>query len=174
MKLSHGSLKRLVAVATAAIVSGLLLAACSTPTQPERVTRKEYPYWEKGAGAPEAAEFMKIDVPEGATEVRGAVRVQPQEDVYLLSFVTDAKTAESVVDDLRPDHPLKAVNATSSLTGDGFKHLGLKLPQDIKGVRMASACPPCVGDSRRSHIQAIEIHVGDVAGSRVRVYLAAF
>ncbi|MCH0543169.1 hypothetical protein I3F58_27175 [Streptomyces sp. MUM 203J] len=117
---------------------------------------------------------MKVQIPGGATEVKGAVRVQPQENVYMLSFVTDPKTAESMVDDLQPDHPLEAVKFASSLTGDGFKHLGLKPPQDIKGVRAASACPPCVGDSRRSHIQAIEIHVGDAAGNRVRVYLAAF
>ncbi|UQS32646.1 hypothetical protein J5J01_10495 [Streptomyces fradiae] len=117
---------------------------------------------------------MRIQIPQGAAEVKGAVRVQPQEDVYLLSLVTDAKTAETMVDDLRPDHPLKAVAATSSLAGDGFEHLGLKPPQEVEGVRMASACPPCVGDSRRSHIQGIEIHVGDAPGSRVRIYLAAY
>ncbi|GFH39473.1 hypothetical protein [Streptomyces pacificus] len=173
MKRRHGSLKGLVAVSVAAIASGLLLIACA-PTQPERVTRKEYPYWKVGAGAPEAAEFMKVQIPVGATEVKGAVRVQPQENVYLLSFVTEVRTAESMVDDLRPDHPLEAVKVTSSLSGDGFKHLGIKLPQEVEGVRVASACPPCVGDSRRSHIQGIEIHVGGAAGSRVRVYLAAF
>ncbi|NKY12675.1 hypothetical protein HGA06_00370 [Streptomyces somaliensis DSM 40738] len=150
-----------------------MLTACAS-TQPKHLARTEYPYWKKGADAAEAAAFLRVRVPEGATEVRGAVRVQPQEHVYLLSFVTDSKTAEAVVDDLRPDHPLKTDGAPSSLSGDGFEHLGLTSPQDVKGVRTASACPPCVGDSRRGHVQGIEAHVDDMAGGRARVYLTAY
>lgn len=110
----------------------------------------------------------------GAGEVRGAVRVQPRERVYLLSFLTDANAAQSLVDDLRPDHPLRAVHTNSSLSGDGFHHLGLEPPQEVEGVRTTSACSPCVGDTRRSSVQAIEIHVAGQSGDRVRVYLTAY
>ncbi|MEU4350912.1 hypothetical protein [Streptomyces sp. NPDC023838] len=163
--------RRLAAASAAAVTVGLLLGACTADT--DGVTRRSSS-WKKGAGAPDAAAFMKIRIPRGATEVTGAVRVQPQEDVYLLSFLTDEKTAESITADLRPDHPLKAVHSTSSLSGDGFQHLGLKPPQDLPGVRTTSACPPCVGDSRRSGVQGVEVHVGGGGGERVRLYLAAY
>ncbi|MGW6457818.1 hypothetical protein ACWF94_18220 [Streptomyces sp. NPDC055078] len=154
------------------LTTGLLLTGC---TAGERsVDKDRYPAWQKGAGAPEAAAFMKVQVPKGATEVKGAVRLQPQERVYLLAFLTDEKTAESIAADLRPDHPLKAEDAFSSLSGDGFKHLGLTPPQDLDSVRSATACPPCVGDERRKHIQGVEIHVSEGAGDRVRVYLTAY
>ncbi|WP_426362884.1 hypothetical protein [Streptomyces sp. E-08] len=121
---------------------------------------------------------MKIQIPQGATEVKGGVRVQPQENVYLLSFVTSEQTAEAITKDLHPDYPLavegSSSSSSSSLSGDGFKHLGLTPPQELKRVRTTSACPPCVGDSRRRHIQGIEIHIGEVSGDRVRVYLAAY
>ncbi|MFD8939083.1 hypothetical protein ACFV0R_28185 [Streptomyces sp. NPDC059578] len=118
---------------------------------------------------------MRIQIPEGSTGVKGAVRIQPQENVYLLSFVTGERTAESMVEDLRPDSPLTvAGESSSSLSGKGFEHLGLTAPQEIKGVRTASACPPCVGDSRRRHIQGMEVHVGEAKGQRVRLYLTAY
>ncbi|MFE2554712.1 hypothetical protein ACFXGT_01545 [Streptomyces sp. NPDC059352] len=118
---------------------------------------------------------MKIQVPQGATEVKGAVRIQPQENVYLLSFVTSEQAAEAITKDLHPDYPLATKGpSSSSLSGGGFKHLGLTPPQELKSVRTTSACPPCVGDSRRHHIQGIEIHIGEVTGNRVRVYLAAY
>ncbi|MER7540547.1 hypothetical protein ABTX77_38135 [Streptomyces sp. NPDC097704] len=118
---------------------------------------------------------MKIQIPQGATEVKGAVRVQPQENVYLLSFVTSEQTAEAITKDLHPDYPLAVEGpSSSSLSWDGFKHLGLTAPQELKRVRTTSACPPCVSDSRRRHIQGIEIHIGEVSGNRVRVYLAAY
>ncbi|UUN31536.1 hypothetical protein KK483_31135 [Streptomyces sp. FIT100] len=117
---------------------------------------------------------MKLRVPQGATEVKGAVRVQPQENVYLLSFLTDEKTAEAIADDLRPDHPLQQQKTISSLSGDGFEHLGVAPPQELASVRTTTACPPCVGDARRGNVQAIEIHVAEGAPDRVRVYLAAY
>ncbi|MEU7511537.1 hypothetical protein AB0B13_05935 [Streptomyces sp. NPDC042898] len=118
---------------------------------------------------------MKLQVPQGATEVKGAVRIQPQENVYLLSFVTSEQAAEAITKDLHPDYPLAVEGpSSSSLSGDGFEHLGLTPPQELKSVRTTSACPPCVGDSRRRHVQGIEIHIGEVTGNRVRVYLAAY
>ncbi|MEU3654529.1 hypothetical protein AB0E67_17190 [Streptomyces sp. NPDC032161] len=174
MKLSHRGQARRSTAAVAAVAAGLLFAACS-PAPANRAAREEtYPYWEKRAGAPEAAAFMKIRIPQDATEVRGAVRVQPQENIHLLSFITDEKTAESIADDLRPDHPLRSENTSTSLSGDGFEHLGLTPPQDIEGVRTTSACPPCVGDTRRSEVQGIELHIGGDSGGRVRVYLTAY
>ncbi|MFF8830627.1 hypothetical protein [Streptomyces sp. NPDC015131] len=160
----------------AGVATGLLLISCSgTSTEgPTRGTDGRYPYWEKGAGAREAAAFMGVAVPEGATEVKGAVRVQPQEKVYLLSFLTDAGAADAMVDDLRPEGPLRARDRSSSLSGDGFRHLGLASPQDVEGVRTATACPPCVGDPRRRNVQAVEIHVGADPRGRTRVYLTAY
>ncbi|MFI1174857.1 hypothetical protein [Streptomyces melanogenes] len=163
---------RLAAASAIAVVLGVLLGGC-TSAGSSGVDRGSSG-WEEGAGAPEAAAFMKVRIPEGATEVKGAVRAQPQERLYLLSFLTDEKTAESVVEDLRPDHPLRAAHGTSSLGGDGFTHLGLAPPQSLPGVRTASACPPCVGDARRSGIQGVEVHVGAGGGGRVRLYLVAY
>ncbi|MFI1187001.1 hypothetical protein [Streptomyces californicus] len=118
---------------------------------------------------------MKIQFPEGAAEVKEAVRVQPQENVSLLSFITSERTAETIAEDLRPGYPLAVEGpSSSSLSGDGFRHLDLTPPQELKSVRTTSACPPCVGDSRRRHIQGIEIHIGEVSGDRVRVYLAVY
>ncbi|MFF5424516.1 MULTISPECIES: hypothetical protein [unclassified Streptomyces] len=165
----------LMLASAAALTVGLTLGAC-TPASSGQVARSaDSPSWEKGADAEETAAFMKIQVPQGATEVKGAVRVQPQENIYLLSFVTSEQAAEAITRDLRPDYPLaKRSRLSSSLSGDGFKHLGLTPPQELGSVRTTSACPPCVGDSRRRHIQGIEIHIGEVAGKRVRVYLAAY
>ncbi|MFF5285874.1 hypothetical protein [Streptomyces sp. NPDC013171] len=165
----------LLLVPAAALVAGVTLGGC-TSAPPDRFTRTvPSPSWEKGADAQDTAAFMKIQVPKGATEVKGAVRVQPQENVYLLSFVTSKQTAEAIAEDLHPDYPLAVEGpSSSSLSGDGFKRLGLTPPQELKHVRTTSACPPCVGDSRRRHVQGIEIHIGEVSGDRVRVYLAAY
>ncbi|MEU9576771.1 hypothetical protein [Streptomyces chilikensis] len=158
----------------AVMIGSLLLAAC-TPSSADRTARRDvHPYWEKGAGAAEAAAFMKVRIPEKAAEVKGAVRVQSQEKLYLLSFVTDERTAEVIAEDLRPDSPLRIMTSGSSLSGDGFEHLGLTPPQELKDVREASACPPCTGDSRRGHVQGIEMHVGEEAGTHARVYLTAY
>ncbi|MEU4278025.1 hypothetical protein AB0F57_24400 [Streptomyces tanashiensis] len=165
----------LLLVPAAALATGLTLGGCTSASSDHVTRTAPSPSWEKGAGAPEAAAFMKIQIPPGATEVKGAVRIQPQENVYLLSFVTSEQTAEAITEDLHPDYPL-AVNgpSSSSLSGEGFEHLDLTPPQELKSVRTTSACPPCVGDSKRRHIQGIEIHIGAVSGDRVRVYLAAY
>jgi len=168
--------ERVLLLASAGTLTvGLTLGGC-TSAPSDHVTRTAPSAgWEKGAGAPEAAAFMKIQIPQGATEVKGAVRVQPQENVYLLSFVTSEQTAEAVTKDLHPDYPLAVEGpSSSSLSGDGFEHLDLTPPQELNSVRTTSACPPCVGDSRRSHVQGIEIHIGEVTDHRVRVYLAAY
>ncbi|MFF9471598.1 hypothetical protein ACF1E9_03030 [Streptomyces roseolus] len=174
MKLRH-ILRALPLVSAGALVAGLALGGCTSAPSERAARTAPSPGWEESAGAPEAAAFMKIRIPEGATEVKGAVRIQPQENVYLLSFVTSEQTARTITEDLRPDHPLAAEGpSSSSLSGDGFKHLDLTPPQELKSVRTTSACPPCTGDSRRRHIQGIEIHIGEVAGDRVRVYLTAY
>ncbi|MFF3291549.1 hypothetical protein [Streptomyces sp. NPDC003023] len=158
-----------------AFAASLLLAACAPSPGDRGIGEDRYPYWQKGAGAVDAAAFMKVEIPDGAAEVKGAVRVQPQESVYLLSFLTEERTAVAITADLRPDSPLEEEdNLTSSLSGDGFQHLGLTSPQNLDRVRTATACPPCVGDVRRSSVQAIEIHLGQVADDRVRVYLTAY
>ncbi|WP_030687021.1 hypothetical protein [Streptomyces globisporus] len=165
----------LLLVPAATLAAGLALGGCTSASSDHVTRTAPSPSWEKGAGAPEAAAFMKVRIPRGATEVKGAIRVQPQEDVYLLSFVTSEQTAEAITKDLRPDYPLAVEGpSSSSLSGDGFKHLGLTPPQELKSVRTTSACPPCVGDARRRHIQGIEIHIGEVSRDRVRVYLAAY
>ncbi|MEU9983942.1 hypothetical protein [Streptomyces sp. NPDC050856] len=174
MRHTRRAVGRRTAGSAAVAATVLALSACTAGHGDRIVGDDRYPYWQKEAGAPEAAAFMKVRVPPGATEVKGAVRVQPGERVYLLSFLTDQKTAKSVADDLRPEHPLEAQGLSSSLSGDGFQHLGLTPPQQLEGVRSTSACPPCAGDARRSHVQAVEMHVGDGMGDRVRVYLAAY
>lgn len=55
-----------------------------------------------------------------------------------------------------------------------FGHLGLAEPRSEKGVRWAGVCPPCVGDSRRSEVQWIEIHVLALNADRTRVYMQAY
>ncbi|MEU1482776.1 hypothetical protein [Streptomyces sp. NPDC005752] len=126
-------------------------------------------------GAPEASALMKVAVPERATEVKGAVQTDPQEDVYLLSFVTDEKTAAGVAEDLRPEKPLRTRNQDLPAPAVLFGQLGLAEPRSEQGVRWAGVCPPCVGDSRRSEVQWIEIHVLELdAAGRTRVYLQAF
>ncbi|WP_306327629.1 hypothetical protein [Streptomyces venezuelae] len=164
----------LLLVPAAALVAGLTLGGC-TAAPSDDVTRAPVAEWKKDAGAPEAAAFMKIQIPPGATEVKGAVRVQPQEYVYLLSFVTSEQSAEAITKDLHPDSPFAVAGpSSSSLSGDGFTHLGLVPPQELERVRTTSVCPPCVGDSSRRHIQGIEIHIAEVSNDRARVYLAAY
>ncbi len=130
--------------------------------------------WDENAGAPEASAFMNVTAPEGATEVKGAVRINPQEDVYLLSFVTSEKNAEGIAADLRPEEPLKVKKVDFAPDGELFQHLGLAEPQTLKGARSAGACPPCVKDDRRKKVQWIDIYVQALEGHRARVYLKAF
>ncbi|MFD4370190.1 hypothetical protein [Streptomyces sp. NPDC058486] len=56
----------------------------------------------------------QLQIPEGATEVKGAVRVQPQANVYLLSFITSERTAKTITEDLHPDSPLAVESPFSS------------------------------------------------------------
>ncbi|MFD9614021.1 hypothetical protein ACFWWS_32155 [Streptomyces sp. NPDC059083] len=158
-----------------ALAAGLTLGGCTSAPADHGARTVSSPRWEQGAGAPEAAAFMKVQIPRGATEVKGAVRVQPQENVYLLSFVTTERTAQEITEDLHPDYPLAAEGPSSaSLSGQGFEHLDLTPPQELTNVRTTSACPPCSGDSRRRHVQAVEIHIAAASGDRVRVYLTAY
>ncbi|PWS49584.1 hypothetical protein DLE01_22705 [Streptomyces sp. FT05W] len=159
----------------AALGAALLLTSCSSAGEDEhRTTDGRASHWGEDMGAPEASAFMKVAVPESATEVKGAVQINPQEDIYLLSFVTDEKTAVRVAEDLRPEKPLRARNQDLPSPTELFGHLGLAEPQSEKGVRWAGVCPPCVGDSRRSEVQWIEIHVLELDADRARVYVQAF
>ncbi|MEU8761724.1 hypothetical protein [Streptomyces sp. NPDC048659] len=168
----HGTRKTTRRLLTV-LAASLLLSSCSTADR-DRASRDPYPYWEKGAGARQAADFMKVGVPAGAAEVKGAVQVNPREDVYLLSFVTDAATAVRVAEGLRSEKPIhtKAVDVPPSR--ELFGHLGLPEPQTLKGARWAGVCPPCVRDSRRGSVQWIDVYVYDLAGGKARVYLHAF
>ncbi|MFH9202769.1 hypothetical protein ACH4KT_35825 [Streptomyces anulatus] len=162
---------RLLAVLGAA----LLLTSCSSADGDDhRTTDGRTSRWGKDLGAPEASAFMQLEVPKSATEVKGAVQINPQEDIYLLSFVTDEKTAVRVAEDLRPEKPLRARNENLPSPTELFGHLGLAEPQSKKGVRWAGVCPPCVGDSRRTEVQWIEIHVLELDAGATRVYLQAF
>ncbi|MFG2426713.1 hypothetical protein [Streptomyces sp. NPDC048590] len=159
----------------AALGAALLLTSCSSAGGDDhRTTDGRASHWGKGMGAPEASAFMKVAVPESATEVKGAVQINPQEDIYLLSFVTDERTAVRVAEDLRPEKPLRARNQDLPSPTELFGHLGLAEPQSEKGVRWAGVCPPCVGDGRRSEVQWIEIHVLELDADRTRVYVQAF
>ncbi|APE26526.1 MULTISPECIES: hypothetical protein [Streptomyces] len=155
------------------LAASLLLSSCSTSDR-DRATRDPYPYWELGVGAPEVADFMKVVVPAGATEVNGAVQANPQEDVYLLSFVTDANTAVQIAEDLRTEKPIRTKAVDLPPDEELFGHLGLPEPQTLKGARWAGVCPPCVKDHRRSSVQWIDVYVYDLAGGKARVYLHAF
>ncbi|WP_254708319.1 hypothetical protein [Streptomyces lunaelactis] len=159
----------------AALAGALLLTSCSTADADDpHVTDRRTSHWGKGVGAPEASAFMKVKVPEGATEVKGAVQVNPQEDVYLLSFVTDWKNAEQIAADLRSETPLHPKKHDLPPTVELFGHLGLTEPQTLKGLRWAGVCPPCVSDQRRSEVAWIETYVHSQAQGKARVYLKAF
>ncbi|MGQ4718794.1 hypothetical protein ACUN22_34555 [Streptomyces anulatus] len=159
----------------AALGAALLLTSCSSAGGDDhRRTDGRTSRWGKDLGAPEASAFMQLEVPKSATEVKGAVQINPQEDIYLLSFVTDEKTAVRVAEDLRPEKPLRARNENPPSPTELFGHLGLAEPQSKKGVRWAGVCPPCVGDNRRTEVQWIEIHVLELDAGTTRVFLQAF
>ncbi|MDQ0846495.1 hypothetical protein QFZ68_006175 [Streptomyces sp. V1I6] len=75
---------------------------------------------------------MKIQVPEGATEVKGAVQVNPQEDSYILTFRTDSATAARIAKDLRSEDPPAPWKSSFSPKRELFRHLGLAEPQTLK------------------------------------------
>src|SRR5262245_1612629 len=131
----------------AVLAAGLLVAGCSGGggKQDDDKGDGRFPYWQKGAGAAEAAAFMKVRVPQGATGVKGAVQVNPQENIYLLSFVTEEKTAVQVAADLRSKEPLASPHSVRPPNQEQFEHLGLPEPETLKGVRWVGVCPPCEG-----------------------------
>jgi hypothetical protein len=152
----------------------LLTTSCSTGDAPGKVTRNDHPSWKKGAGAAEAAEFMGIQVPSGATEVKGAVQVTPQEDSYILTFRTNSATAAQIAKDLRSEDPPAPWKSSSSPKRELFRHLGLAEPQTLKDPLRASVCPPCVEDDRRRKVAWMEIYIENLSSEQARVYLHAF
>ncbi|MFF6994789.1 hypothetical protein ACFY93_07485 [Streptomyces sp. NPDC008313] len=162
------------ALLIAAVATTLLLSACSGPDTDDHVTDGRTSVWDENAGAPEVSAFMNVTVPKDATEVKGAVQINPQEDLYILTFVTSEKTAEGIAADLHPQEPLKAEKVDFARDGDLFTHLGLAEPQTLKGARSAGVCPPCVNDHRRKKVQWIDIYVHTLKDDRARVYLKAF
>ncbi|MEU6878185.1 hypothetical protein [Streptomyces sp. NPDC046712] len=160
-------------MAAAALVG--LLAACSTgPDDRSGGSRSEE--WDKKAGAPEAAAFMKVDVPADATEVKGARRWSFQNTSYLLAFATTPEAAEDIGKQFEGQGPLeeRAPLATPIPPGTPFAHLGLPEPDTVQGVRWAGVCPPCVKDKQRKHIQWIEVYLEKLDADRTRVYLRAW
>ncbi|MCF4135687.1 hypothetical protein L1856_00190 [Streptomyces sp. Tue 6430] len=130
------------ALLSAAVAAIFLLFACSSPdTDDRRATDGRTSRWDENAGAPEASAFMNVTAPKGATEVKGAVQINPQEDIYLLSFVTSEKNAEGVAADLLPEEPLKVKKVDFAPDGELFEHLGLAEPQTLEGARSAGVCP---------------------------------
>ncbi|WP_329623625.1 hypothetical protein OG357_27085 [Streptomyces sp. NBC_01255] len=159
---------------SATLASALLVASCSA-ADPARAAREDiYPHWKKGAGATEAAAFMKVEVPKGAADVKGAVQVNPQEDIYLLTFRTDRTTAIRLAEDLAPEEPLERWKVRPTPSSEHFRHFGLPEPETVPDALHAGVCPPCVEDHRRREVSWIEIHLGDVEAVRTRVYLRAY
>ncbi|MFF9348378.1 hypothetical protein [Streptomyces sp. NPDC014734] len=156
------------------LASAILLTACSTNKPTPTPHRNTHPYWEKDAGAPEAAAFMKVKIPDGATDVQGAVQINPREDNYILTFQTDKKTAKAVAQDLRSPNPPKAWKVNPLPQSEHFRHLGLAEPETLKGALHAGVCPPCTEDNRRRTVAWIEIYIEDLDADRARVYLRAF
>ncbi|MFF8608222.1 hypothetical protein ACF06X_20035 [Streptomyces sp. NPDC015346] len=148
-----------------------MLGACSSGSGEGRGWE-----WDKEAGAPEAAAFMKIDVPATATEVKGAVKLVPQDAIHLLSFVTTPKAAEEIGRQFEGQEPLKVRPSQSPPPVDqpDFAHLNLPEPQAVDGLRWAGVCPPCVKDKPRRHIEWIEIYLQKLDPERTRVFLRAW
>ncbi|MFC9754873.1 hypothetical protein [Streptomyces sp. NPDC056921] len=159
----------------AALAAVVLLASCSgSDGDDRRVTEGRDWHWDKNAGVPQASAFMNVTVPKDATQTKGAVQINPQEDIYLLSFVTSEKNAEGIAEDLHSGDPLKAQKKNFVPDRERFKHLGLAEPQTLAGTRWAGVCPPCVNDDRRKKVQWIDVYVQALKDDRVRVYLQAF
>ncbi len=161
------------------LCSALLLSGCSVPGGDVTVSRTEPTLgsnWDEEAGAPEVAAFMRIDVPADATEVKGAVAVNPQEDNYLLSFVTSERAAERLAGDLHSPDPLEPshVAPTTSAGNALWRHLGLTPPDRLRKTRWVGVCPPCVVKHGRGRVQWIEMYVHAEGEGRSRVYVQAF
>ncbi|MFC7931500.1 hypothetical protein [Streptomyces cinereoruber] len=159
---------------SAVLVSMLLLVSCSGGQAGDTGREGASTHWKEGGGAGEAAAFMKVRVPEGATEVKGAVRVNPREDEYILSFRTDGDTAARVAEDLRSEEPPAPWGVVSAQEPELFGHLGLPEPKTLEDALWAGVCPPCVKDHRRRDVAWMEIYVEDLGAGRARVYLRAF
>ncbi|MFI8520516.1 hypothetical protein ACIGEZ_22200 [Streptomyces sp. NPDC085481] len=162
--------RRTVLAATLAAVL-LTGSGCSSGADEHRG-----PEWKKGAGAPETAAYMKVGVPAGATEVKGAVKLVPQDAVQLLTFVTTPKEAEALGRQFEGQGPLIVRPAQSAppATDPAFAHLGTPEPESLAGLRWAGVCPPCLKDQRRKHMQWIEIYLQELDAGRTRVYLRAW
>ncbi|MEU1145490.1 hypothetical protein ACFYO9_05270 [Streptomyces sp. NPDC005863] len=161
--------------AVVALVVGLLVAGCSVPDAGDgQATEGRDWYWDPEAGADDAAGFMEVAVPKGATGVKGAVQVNPQENQYILTFVTSEKAAEEVAASLHSEEPLTVRKNEIKPWSVLLERLRLAKPYALKGARWAGVCPPCVSDPRRKKVQWIEIYVRGLKGDRARVYLSAF
>ncbi|UUU38123.1 hypothetical protein [Streptomyces sp. NBC_00162] len=174
MKATRSLFNRITSVAVT-ILLALSATACSDDGTPK--ARTGGPVWVEGQGAPEAAGFMRVQTPTGATEVKGAVQRGFQDTIYLISFTASAAEAETFIADLRPQEALRAntprdPKAYTTITP--WSHLGLPEPETEQKVRTASVCPPCIKDERRSTVQSITIFIQDTGDGRVRVYLKAF
>ncbi|WP_254876455.1 hypothetical protein [Streptomyces sp. CAI-85] len=158
----------------AALAAVVCLTACSgADAGGASASDERWPQWDESGGVAEVVAFMNVAVPEGATEAKGAIQINPQEDIFLLSFVTDEEKAEDIAEDLVSEEPLR-VRKGDSAEGERFGHLGLSEPQTLKEVRWAGVCPPCVNDGRRPKVQWIDIYVETLKAGRARVYLQAF
>ncbi|WP_371614204.1 hypothetical protein [Streptomyces sp. NBC_00454] len=174
-----GTSSRVIRIASAAATSLLALSAtaCGGSNSGSPKDRSGGPVWVEGQGATEAAGFMRVQTPAGATEVKGALRHGFQDTTYLVAFIAPTADAEAFIADLRPEEPLRANtprDPKTYTTVTPWSHLGLPEPETEQKVRTASVCPPCIQDERRSTVQSVTIFVQDVGDGRARVYLKAF
>ncbi|MFJ9073978.1 hypothetical protein ACIRO3_01820 [Streptomyces sp. NPDC102278] len=164
-----------IRIASAAVTVLLALSATACSSAPK--ARSGGPAWVEGQGAPEAAGFIHVQTPAGATEVKGGVQHGFQDTTYLISFTAPTADAETFIADLRPEEALRANtprDPKTYTTITPWSHLGLPEPETEQKVRTASVCPPCIKDERRSTVQSITIFIQDIGDGRARVYLKAF
>ncbi|MER7171051.1 hypothetical protein [Streptomyces mesophilus] len=152
----------------------MALSACAVDSGGDSPAQRTSPsHWKESVRSGEVAEAMHVRIPPQAVQVKGAVRVNPQEDQYLLTFVTDEEQAERTAESLNAEDPLTG-ERKGSASGALFEHLDLAAPESLDNVRWAGVCPPCVNDSSRSDLQWIEIYVEPMPHDKARVYLQAF
>ncbi|MET8829920.1 hypothetical protein ABZX40_30485 [Streptomyces sp. NPDC004610] len=170
---------RTLTAATAALAA-LTLAGCTgTGTVPadgsgDRTAgagRQEVPYWEEGVDFARVAGFLRVTVPETATDRKAAVQRGFQDDGLLLAFVVPEAQADRFVAGLEPEQPLvrraeAAFTAAEYWPTTPFARLGLPEPETLDGVTTGPVCAPCGGD-----LNALEVTVAPLDGGRARIYL---
>lgn len=79
------------------VLPALSASACTDSRSGAPKARSGGPVRVEGQGATEAAGFMRVRMPTGATEVKGAVHKGFQDTTYLISFTAPTADAEAVM-----------------------------------------------------------------------------